>query len=106
MFTKMASKKVKHIHHLTDDGNDILDVNLDIEKSYVIRFSLNYRAFIDGKWCTIYRVDNYHNFLHEQRFWISEEQFPLEEEERIYTNNYLVELYSERIALNCQEPPP
>ena len=103
MFTlKMTVRKVKHIHYLSGDGNDILDVNLDIEKGVVKRFALNYRTLIKSKWHIIYRVDNYHGYLHEQRFWISKEQIPLEDEERMYTINYVVELYSERIALNYQ----
>jgi len=96
----MALRKVRHEHHLSDEGNDILDVNLDIEKGKVQRFALNYRTLIKGKWHIIYRIDNYHGFLHEQRFWVSEEQMPLEDEERTYTTNYIVELYSEKIALN------
>ena len=96
----MATRKVKHVHHLSDDGNELLDVNLDIEKGTVRRFALNYRTLLKNKWYIIYRVDNYHGYLHEQRFWISKESIALEEEERIYTTNYIVELYSERIALN------
>ncbi|HLC65241.1 MAG TPA: hypothetical protein VJI46_03910 [Candidatus Nanoarchaeia archaeon] len=96
----MAKRKVRHVHHLSDDGGDLLDVNLDIEKGKVRRFALNYRASINGKWHIVYRVDNYHGFLHEQRFWISKELIPLEEEERTYNTYYIVEMYSERIALN------
>ena len=96
----MALRKVKHVHHLSDGGKDLLDVNLDIEKGTVKRFALNYRALIKDEWHIIYRLDNYHAYLHEQRFWISKEPIPLEDEERTYTTNYIVELYSERIALN------
>jgi len=99
----MVVRKVKHVHHLSEDGNDLLDVSLSIEKGIVKRFALNYRALIKDKWHIIYRVDNYHDYLHEQRIWISKEPIPLEEEERIYTINYIVELYSERIALNYQK---
>jgi hypothetical protein len=57
---------------------DYLDVTLYFQKKQIIKFSLNYRARINGKWHEIYRIDNFHGFLHEQRFWISPEPILLE----------------------------
>jgi hypothetical protein len=39
---------------------------------------LNYRAFINKKWFEVYRVDNYHGYLHEQKFWRSPKPIPLD----------------------------
>jgi len=49
------------------------------QKKKIVKFSLNYRAFINGKWEEIYRVDNFHGFLHEQRFWRSPHPIPLKD---------------------------
>lgn len=57
---------------------DVLDVVLMWKQSGVLsKFALNYRAYIQGKWYEIYRVDNYHGFLHEQRFWRSPQPIPI-----------------------------
>ena len=58
---------------------DLLDVVIQIEKKRIIKFALNYRARIKEKWEQIYRVDNFHGFLHEHRFWRSEKPIPLDE---------------------------
>jgi len=34
---------------------------------------------INGKWVEVYRVDNYHGFLHEQRHWRSSKPIPLDD---------------------------
>jgi len=52
-------------------NNDWIDVTLFINDNTLVKFALNYRAFIDEKWVEVYRVDNYHNYLHEQKFWRS-----------------------------------
>ncbi|MBU0979190.1 MAG: hypothetical protein KJ709_00155 [Nanoarchaeota archaeon] len=70
---------------------DLLDVTLHIEKKEVRKFALNYRAWIKDECIPVYRVDNFHGFLHEQRFWRDkrpirlEEDMPLKEVVRKYT---------------------
>jgi len=64
---------------------DAVDVKLFIRRNEVVKFSLNYRAEIKGRWHQVYRVDSYHGFLHEMRYWLSPrpiklpymEQYPL-----------------------------
>jgi hypothetical protein len=54
------------------EEKDILDGKLFQEGGVIVKFSLNYRAEIDGKWYEIYRIDSYHKFIHEQKFWRSD----------------------------------
>ncbi|MFH1396656.1 MAG: hypothetical protein ABIG93_04625 [archaeon] len=70
---------------------------LEFERKIIKKFALNYRASINGKWYEVYRVDNYHGFLHEQRFWRSPEPMPLETDMSL---NEVVEHYVEKISLN------
>jgi hypothetical protein len=56
---------------------DAIDVKLFIRKNEVVKFSLNYRAEIKGRWRQVYRMDSYHGFLHEMRYWISQQQIKL-----------------------------
>lgn len=61
---------------------DILDVVLIWQQVGILtKFALNYRAQIQGEWHEIYRVDNYHGFLHEQKFWRSPNPIPLPHQE-------------------------
>ncbi|HIH37678.1 hypothetical protein J4460_02990 [Candidatus Woesearchaeota archaeon] len=57
---------------------DIIDVMFIKDNMTLIKFALNYRGFIGDEWHEIYRVDNFHGFLHEQKFWISPEPIPLD----------------------------
>ena len=50
-------------------SQDLIDIKLSWINRGLIEFSINYRANIKDKWYEIYRVDNYHGFLHEQKFW-------------------------------------
>ena len=62
-------------------ANDMLDVQIYYEETEqrLVKFALNYRAFINGKYCEIYRVDNFHGFLNEKKFWRKKEPIPIEE---------------------------
>jgi len=70
-------KKKKYTHRLTEE--DLVDITLIYEKKQIIKFALNYRGKILGKWYPIYRVDNCHGFLHEQKLWRTKEPIPLNE---------------------------
>lgn len=48
------------------------------KKNIMSMFAINYRAFINGRWHEVYRIDNYHGFLHEQRFWQGPKPIPLD----------------------------
>lgn len=59
---------------------DLVDVMYVKEKKKIVKFALNYRSFIAGEWREVYRVDNFHGFLHEQRFWRSPHPIPLKDD--------------------------
>lgn len=93
-------KKKKFTTVLTSE--DVLDVTLEIRKKMISKFALNYRALVGESWKPIYRVDNFHGFLHEQRFWISPEPMPLKDEEHL-SNNAVVDKYIDEIVKNFQK---
>ena len=80
-------------------SEDLLDVVLYMCKNTIMKFALNYRALIDGKWEQIYRVDNYHGFLHEQKFWRTAEPIPIINIENLPLI-YVVERYADEIHNN------
>ena len=70
---------------------------LEFESKEIKKFALNYRALIDERWHEVYRVDNFHGFLHEQRFWRSPKPTPLEENRSL---NFVVEHHVNEITIN------
>lgn len=72
--------KKKSIEVYLDEKNK-LNLTIIKEDGKFKRFAINYSAQIDDKWHAVYRVDNYHGFVHEQRLWISNEPIPLPEYE-------------------------
>lgn len=76
---------------------DYLDVTLHMNKKEIILFALNYRSLIKNKWTPIYRVDNYHNFLHEQKLWRTKKPIKLEDTQPI---EKIVTKYAEEIQNN------
>jgi len=93
----MDMNKKEYIVPLTP--TDVIDVKLFIKKNEVVKFSLNYRAEIEGVWYQVYRVDSYHGYLHEQKFWISPEPIKLPYLE-IYQLSYVFKLYMIEIKNN------
>ncbi len=81
---------------------DILDVVLIWQQVGILtKFALNYRAYIHGKWYEIYRVDNYHGFPHEQKFWRSPYPIPIPDKE-IYPLYLILEEYRNQIIDNFE----
>jgi hypothetical protein len=93
-------KRKKFTTALTPE--DLLDVTLVMEKQEAIKFSLNYRALIRGRWRGVYRVDNFHGFLHEQRFWRSPKPIRLEKWDLMPLMD-LVDKYFDDITDNFQK---
>lgn len=89
------AKQIKFTRTLTSE--DYLDITLFYERGKIIKFALNYRAVIKGKIQPIYRVDNYHGFLHEQRLWRTKEPIPLNEAG--LPNNQIVDKYVDEIYM-------
>ena len=83
-------------------SKDLLDVTLEIKKKTIFKFALNYRALIGENWKEIYRIDNFHGFLHEQKFWRSPKPIHLEDEEKLPTN-IIVNKYIDKIINNFQK---
>ncbi|MBI3035619.1 hypothetical protein HYY71_04820 [Candidatus Woesearchaeota archaeon] len=76
----MPSIKKKSIEVYLDDNNK-LNFTIIKENGKFKKFAINYSAKIDDKWHAVYRSDNYHGFVHEQRLWIGNELIPLPEYE-------------------------
>ena len=85
-------KEIKYIKTLTSE--DLLDINLIIKSNQIQRFAINYRANIKKEWYEIYRVDNYHGYLHEIKFWRSSKQIMIKNNRPLKTifNHYIDEI--------------
>jgi len=58
--------------------HDRIDVDLEFEKRSgraprIRRFAVTYSAWIEEGWREVVRYDNFHGYLHRQRFWRSGE---------------------------------
>ncbi|MFH1977753.1 MAG: hypothetical protein ABIJ92_00310 [Candidatus Aenigmatarchaeota archaeon] len=82
---------------LSDDT--ILDVKIEVEKGEVSGFALNLRCRMSEVWREVYRVDTAHDYLHEQKYWLSEKPIPLKQETTI---QYAFEHYMEQIRKNFE----
>ena len=51
-----------------DDKNKI-NIRIIKEHNKLVKFAINLSSYLNGKWHAVYRVDNYHGFLHEQKLW-------------------------------------
>ena len=92
-------KKVKYPRKITKD--DYLDITIFHDKEKIFKFSLNYWSKIKGKFVPIYRVENYHGYLHEQRFWRANKPIPLDN--LGLSNNQIVDKYVDEIFNNFQK---
>ncbi|MFH1637357.1 MAG: hypothetical protein ABIB71_02955 [Candidatus Woesearchaeota archaeon] len=77
--------------HLSQE--DVMDVMMLIKGGIIVKFALNYRTLINKKWEVVYRGDNFHGFLHEQRFRISSKPRPLINEESFPLASIVAEYY-------------
>ena len=71
----MPKRKTYRIFLSLDDR---IDVDLEFEKptgraARIRRFAITYSAWIKGDWREVVRYDNFHGYLHRQRFWRSRE---------------------------------
>lgn len=63
------------------------------------KFALNYRAWLNERWNEVYRVDNYHGFLHEQKYWRSPEPIPINDKNG-WSLKMIIKYYIDEIILN------
>ncbi len=80
-------------------ADDALDVTINFENHQIIEFALNYRAWIGEQWHEIYRVDNYHGFLHENRMWQDRKAIPITDKEG-WTMPMIIDYYIDEITAN------
>lgn len=67
---------------------DRIDVDLQFERAKgtsprLARFAITYSARMEGRWREVIRYDNFHGYLHRQRFWRGRTPEPLREMERL-----------------------
>src|SRR5438309_9468238 len=67
---------------------DRIDADLEFDKDpgrrpRLARFAVTYSARIEGRWREVVRFDNFHGYLHRQRFWRTREPEPLSALERL-----------------------
>ncbi len=83
-------------------NEDWIDVKLAWEDNELWRFAINYRANIGERWYEVYRVDNYHGFLHEQKFWISPKPIIIKDKDG-WSLKMTFEHYLEEVIYNFQD---
>ena len=93
-------KEKKFTAVLTNE--DVIDVTLAWKDNKLNKFSLKYRMIIEKKWYGVYRVDTYHAFLHEQKFWRSPKPIPIDDKSS-WSMKMIVNHYSDEIHLNFQK---
>lgn len=49
---------------------DLIDIRMRKGRPSIDAFSVNLRSWIQGRWCTVLRVDTAHGRLHRHRFWL------------------------------------
>jgi len=73
---------------------DRIDADLEFDKDPArrprpARFAITYSARIEGRWREVVRYDNFHGYLHRQKFWRTREPVPLSALERLPTPDLL-----------------
>ena len=94
---RKRSRTIEFPTHLTDD--DVIDVKLFQEGKEIVKFSLSYRTLIKNKWREVYRIDSYHDYVHEQKFWVSDKPIKIQRFTSIVTG-FEIRRYLESIKRN------
>lgn len=73
---------------------DRIDVDLEFEKRpgkppRLDRFAVTYSARLAGRWREVVRYDNFHGYVHRQRFWRSRTAEPLSDRDRLQADALL-----------------
>ena len=72
---EMSKRKAYKIFLSLEDRIDV-DLEFDKERGRrprLARFAITYSARIEGGWREVVRYDNFHGYLHRQRFWRTRE---------------------------------
>jgi hypothetical protein len=70
--------EVRKFSELLSPDNRI-DVRLYLENGIIIKYAINLCCKISGTQREVYRLDNFHGYLHEHKFWIGNAPIRLEE---------------------------
>lgn len=65
----MSTKEVWHDYQYSFGPDDVVDVATCKYKGRLVKFSVNYRANIEGTWREVIRYDTHHERLHVHRYW-------------------------------------
>ena len=57
-------RKIAYFFYLSSLNEDRLRVEFDREKNEILRFCVQYEAYIRGKWYPVVRFDTAHGFAH------------------------------------------
>ena len=88
---EMSKRKTYEIFLSLEDR---IDADLEFDKDPArrprpARFAITYSARIEGRWREVVRYDNFHGYLHRQKFWRTREPVPLSALERLPTPDLL-----------------
>lgn len=95
----MPKIKRKNLEIYLDDENKI-NITIIKEEDKFKKFAINYSAKINDRWHAVYRVDNHHGFIHEQRLWMSNLPIPLPEYEYMDLKR-VFDLFFDKIKEGC-----
>ncbi len=95
----MSKIKKKTVEIYLDEENK-LNFTIIKENNKFKRFAINYSAKIDDKWYPVYRVDNHHGYLHEQRLWLTKKSIPLPEYENMNLKD-VFDIFFQKIKEGC-----
>jgi hypothetical protein len=78
-------------------ADDRIDVDLEFgqvrgKQRRINRFAITYSAWILGAWREVIRYDNFHGYLHRQRFWRTKQPEPLEVEARVSLDRLIMQV--------------
>ena len=74
---KITTKNITYPLTYKGEYEDRVDIKLVKKNSELMKFAINYRAKILGKWRRVWRVDNAHGYIHKQELWRTKKPIPL-----------------------------
>ena len=91
-------KEVDHIYKLSEE--DQIRTYFKKHRGKFIKFVIQYRAFISGKWLSVMRVDTCHGYVHIHTFHLEKRQAVVRLSSDLEDNNQLFTKYKEYIIKN------
>jgi len=66
-------KSIDYTRLLTDE--DKIRIVFKKHRGKILHFVVQYYALINGRWCTIMRIDTCHGYPHKHTFYLNNEQY-------------------------------